>query len=226
MPTWKELDQEFQALAQSLRHYNLQYQWGAAGTYYHLSGGPSFHATERFEALAMIAGGKIQQLPVGTVLDEVLQSGDYADRWYEALRHHSGSFEHGIFGHQTDADGNDLGSIYSGSINQPAHASAILALQFTKFDPPAHAGGAFINVGQQGGVVSVGQQGNINAPQVFHAAQVHQQAANTRWWTSTASMIAAAVAFVAAVVAILTWFGIEPHPNAATKNAAVHTTPN
>jgi hypothetical protein len=206
MPTWHELDEQFQVLGQALRHHRLQYQWGVAGIYYHLSGGPASPATARFEALATIAGAKIQQLPVGVVHDEVLQRPEHIERWYEAIRRRSGAFELGIFGEQADEAGNNLGVIYTGSVNDPAHASAIVALQFSNYDPAQPPG--FVNVGQQGGVVNVRQHGDVHAPQIFQSPAAHQP--KGPWWKSTVSLVTGLIVLLAAIATILTWLHIEP----------------
>jgi hypothetical protein len=134
MPSWYELNQQFHALSQSLRHHNLQYQWGAAGTHFHLSGGPRSSETARFESLCRIAGAKLQELPSEVLHAGVLAEPTSAHRWYEALRHHSGAFKFDLAARQTDAEGNDQGGIYGGSIYHPADASALVALELSHYD--------------------------------------------------------------------------------------------
>lgn len=131
MAEWSELKAEFEALRDAMRFYRLDYQWGSAGIYYRLAGGGSSHATRRFEVLADIAGQKLLELPEGTLQQAVLQAPDASSRWHEALRYHSGAFEFGFMGKQTDEAGADLGNIYTGTLNLPAESSALLCLQFS-----------------------------------------------------------------------------------------------
>lgn len=141
MPTWNELRAEFEATREALRHSRLDYQWGAAGIHYRLAGGPSSPATRRFEILASIAGSKLADLPEGTVVSSVFQAESPKAMWYEALRYHSGSFELGFVGQQTDESGNHQGNIYTGTQYLPAEASALLALQYSAVpeDPASNA---------------------------------------------------------------------------------------
>lgn len=131
MSDWSKLRAEFEVLRDALRFYRLDYQWGDAGVYYRLAGGGSWHATRRFEILADIAGRKLQELPEGTVVQAVLDASDPASRWYEALRHYSGTFEFGFVGIQTDDAGTDHGNIYTGTLSLPAESSALVCLQFS-----------------------------------------------------------------------------------------------
>lgn len=136
MLTWLELDEEFRALGQIWAR--LDYQWGAAGTYYRVAGQRNA-GTQRFEALAQIAGMKLSELPVGELHDDVMVRHAPEERWYEALKHHSASFEHGIVGIQSDSSGTHMGHIFSGHIQLPTAASSVLALKYSVLSaaPPA-----------------------------------------------------------------------------------------
>ena len=131
MPTWSELETHFRKLAQALRFHRLDYQWGAAGIYYRLAGGPSNESTRRFETLAGIAGAKLAELPTETLHEAVLSRSVPEERWYEALKYESGSFETGFVGWQTNEAGNHQGTIHTGTIDNFAEASANLALRFS-----------------------------------------------------------------------------------------------
>lgn len=131
MSDWSQLRTEFETLREPLRLYRLDYQWGAAGIYYRLAGGSSSHATRRFEILSDIASHKLLELPEGTVSQAVLDAPNPASRWYETLRHHSGAFEFGFVGKQTDEAGTDHGNIYTGTLSLPAESSALVCLKFS-----------------------------------------------------------------------------------------------
>lgn len=135
MPTWAELETQFRELTPPMRFIRLDYQWGAAGTYYRLAGGAPNASTLRFEALSAIAGEALADLPTGNLNDLVSMRRVPLERWYEALRHHSGLFENGFVGRQIDEAGNNRGSIYTGTIQNPTEASALLALRFSAIRP-------------------------------------------------------------------------------------------
>ena len=139
MPTWEELEVNFRELEPALRFCRLDYQWGAAGTYYRIAGGGVSPQTRRFEVLAALAGGKLTELPRGHVAESVLQRRDPAERWYEALKAGSGMFEIGLYGIQQDANGTNQGTIYTGHIAPFADASALLALQYSAVPQPQPA---------------------------------------------------------------------------------------
>jgi len=134
MPTWSELQAQFDELRETLRFYRIDYQWGAAGIYYRLAGGNVSPSTQRFEALAEIAGAKLSDIPRGVTDPAVLLAQNSRARWYEALRYHSGLFEMGFIGQQQNDGGAPSGSIYTGSVAQPAAASALLALRLSTHD--------------------------------------------------------------------------------------------
>jgi hypothetical protein len=218
MPTWYELDPEFQALSEPLRHHNLQFQWGAAGTHYQLSGGAASPASARFEALARLAGAKLRELPDGVLHESVSASLSPSERWYEAIRHHSGAFEHGFVGQEVDSAGNDLGRVYTGSIHQPASASSVLALQLSQYDrakPQTY--GRSINITQQSGVVAVGQKGNIHSPQLFHAPPPAEPRTNRKrpWWKSWWAATVGITGVIGAIATVLQWLQIGPHAPAS-----------
>lgn len=128
---WKELQTEFDALRDVLRFYRIDYQWGAAGIYYRLAGLGANHMTRRFEVLANIAGLKLSELPEEVLNPQIHNAADPISKWYETLRHHSGSFSVGFVGQQSGDNGEDLGSIFTGSLAPPADLSALLCLQFS-----------------------------------------------------------------------------------------------
>ncbi len=127
---WSQLRAEFEQLQEPLRFTRLDYQWGAAGVYYRLAGGTNTNAIRRFELLSGIAGARLAELPSDVVCEEVLAAPDPASKWYEALRQYAGSFEFGFPGMQTNEAGENLGSIYSGSLNTPAESSSLVCLRF------------------------------------------------------------------------------------------------
>ena len=144
MPMWSELQTEFRALSGELRGYRLDYQWGAAGTYYRIAGGVPSNATRRFEELSAIAGARLSELPNGVAGDVTLRANSARERWYEAVKSDSGAFEFGFVAWQSDEAGNHQGDIYTGQVHGIADASALLALRYSALasvSPPVRDAG-------------------------------------------------------------------------------------
>jgi hypothetical protein len=133
MYNWSKLQTEFDALSEGLKNYRVDYQWGVAGVIYRLAGGVSSDSTRRFKVLADIAGKKLQELPNGTLNKSVIDAPDPESQWYETLRHHSDAFKFGFVGHQTNDAGDNLGNIFTGSVDRPADSSALVCLKFSEF---------------------------------------------------------------------------------------------
>lgn len=128
---WTDLEVQFRALVEPLKWARLDYQWGAAGTYYRIAG-PNSDAARRFEVLAEICGRQLLSLPEGTVSAEILALPSPADRWYELLKAQSGAFEQGLVGWQSDDAGNHMGNIMTGHIDGFPEASALMALRLSQ----------------------------------------------------------------------------------------------
>jgi len=135
MATWSELEAAFRELSAPLRFHRIDYQWGAAGEYWHLAGGPHTADAARFEILAAIAGAKLTEVPPETLQQEVWAAPTPAERWYQAVRYHSGQFGHLDMAWQLDEKGKEAGTLFSGSVQQPADASALVCLQLTTVSP-------------------------------------------------------------------------------------------
>ncbi len=129
--SWIDLETRFRALRPALPYYRLDYQWGAAGEYWYLQGGPSSAAIVEFETLATIAGDLLTALPPEAVAPEALAESNAMHRWYLALWHHMTSQVPKHLTHQVDEEGRDRGALFSGTIEEPAHASAVLCLRFS-----------------------------------------------------------------------------------------------
>jgi hypothetical protein len=139
MEKWIEIDAAFRELQPAIYFYRLDYQWGAAGVYYRLAGGGVNDCTRRFETLARIAGMKLSELPPGTLHQDVMTPDNPTERWYEALKHHAGSFQHELAATQVADDGTPMGHIFSGTIYNVVSASGVLALQLSTVPIPAAA---------------------------------------------------------------------------------------
>ena len=82
---------------------------------------------------AMQYGG----IQAGIVNEEAVGQAEMTARWYQALRHHSGSFRCGNYWTQIDESGREGGNIYTGSIDRPAESSALLCLRLSTVDVEA-----------------------------------------------------------------------------------------
>ena len=67
----------------------------------------------------------------------MLTTSDPVVVWYRAMWHICRTFEHGTMAFQKSDEGEVLGNIYTGSINNPAAASASLCLDlFSRYGEP------------------------------------------------------------------------------------------
>ena len=131
LPTWFELEQRFRELEGPLQFMRIDGQTGAAGEYWRLAGGPSGDAERRFNAVAAIASARLfQDLPSEIrQFPELESETDPVIRWYKALRYIGERYKDNRYAEQINDDGTSGGFIFSGSIDQPAAASATLCLE-------------------------------------------------------------------------------------------------
>jgi hypothetical protein len=140
MPTWRELENDFNELVPKMQYTRLDVQWGVAGEYWRLAGGFNKNVEKRFIALSQIAGGKLAQvLPPGTNLcDEMRPDHDLSNHWYKGIWKISGNLEHGPICELKNDDGEFAGFIYTGTINSIAEASATFCIELAaKYPDPA-----------------------------------------------------------------------------------------
>ncbi len=129
--SWLDLETRFRSLQSALAEYRLDYQWGSAGEHWHLQGGVHNMATTEFETLSTLAGDLLLTLPPQAVASQALAEPDARHRWYLALWHHITDKVPKHMAWEADDQGNKMGTIFSGSIQQPIHASAVLCLRFS-----------------------------------------------------------------------------------------------
>jgi hypothetical protein len=131
MPTWKELEAEFREMQETLRFSRLETHWGSSGEYWRLAGSLDSNAKKRFEALAYIAGEKLNETLERSAegYQEVLSESDPARRWYKGIWKISGNFEYAFPAQELDENGKVVGHIFTGSINRPAEASSVFCLE-------------------------------------------------------------------------------------------------
>ena len=132
MVSWAELERRFRDVHSVLAFSRLDAQWGAGGTHWRVAGETDRHAKERFVTLARAAGQKL--IDTDILIHEVVdQEPNPEERWYLGLKHLSGFFIEGGYGHQLDSDGKQIGIIYIGRVERPAEASAILCQSLSAF---------------------------------------------------------------------------------------------
>lgn len=164
MPTWLELEKRFLEIEAQFQGARLDHQGGAAGEYWRVASSFDRIATSRFEAVSKIAGRKLladagdeEGLP-----SDLRGSPDDAVRWYRALKLHSGHYEHGLVGYQTNEDGSYAGAIVTGSIKSPAAVAATLCLELSTManDSPESSSPLTIHVSGINARVNVGSTDN------------------------------------------------------------------
>ena len=130
-PTWFELEQRFRELEAPLQFMRIDGQTGAAGEHWRLAGGPSGDAGRRFHAVAAMASTRLFQDFPSEIrrFSELESESDPVIRWYKALQFIADRYEDYRYAEQINDDGSSGGFIFTGSIDQPATASATLCLE-------------------------------------------------------------------------------------------------
>ena len=131
LPSWAELEDRFNKLSGPLTGSRIDGQTGAAGEYWRIAASFSVDASDRFKSLAHMAGQRLlQDVPSEVEKHEELKSeGDPLILWYKALIHIGGRYDPDPPAKQINEDGSSGGYIYTGSIGNPALASATLCLK-------------------------------------------------------------------------------------------------
>lgn len=140
MRNWLEIEARFRCLAEPLQQMRLDFQWGAAGEYWRLAGISGSPTTKEFEAIAAIAGRHLESvLPKqGEVFERINGESLTLHKWYRAVKELTEDFKFGVYGTQTDENGNSKGNIYTGSIPHPVLTSANLCLYLHEKYPIEH----------------------------------------------------------------------------------------
>jgi hypothetical protein len=131
LPTWLELEQRFRELEPPLQFSRIDGQTGAAGEYWRIAGGAGRDTESRFNAVAAMASARLfKDFPDEVERHEELAAeSDPAIRWYKALRYIANRYEHSLTGQEVNNDGSPGGFVYTGTIHNPAAASATLCLE-------------------------------------------------------------------------------------------------
>lgn len=115
LPTWLELEQRFRELHPALQFSRLDIVKGSPGEHFTVAGGPDPETIDRFKTVARMAGARLSR----DFPDEIgrhkqlAQESDPLMLWYKALRH---------------IGGGGAATVFIGTIDQPAAASANLCL--------------------------------------------------------------------------------------------------
>ena len=130
MQTWPTLEQRFRLLIPEMKYIRLDDQTGAAGEHWRLAGGFASKSTiEEFKLLSMLAGSLLKEVGRNKPeLKEIIDHDDNAICWYRALKKFSKCHEIGLPAFITDKDGNDKGTIFTGSIHNVPENSANVCL--------------------------------------------------------------------------------------------------
>ncbi len=133
MRTWEDLERRFRALEGSLRFARLDAQWGDGGEYWRVAGTADRSLARQLAAVAFMAGQKLDDTlkaaddpKVAIVLEEK----DPTIRWYKALQHLGGDFKFENYGYLQNNQKETVGTIFTGTVNEPAAASATLCLEY------------------------------------------------------------------------------------------------
>jgi hypothetical protein len=135
-----------------LKNSRLDIQWGSAGEYWRIAGRSyETSATQRFEALAYMAGEKLRGILVSTSHDPegIATEVDPIRLWYKGIWKIARIFEYQTPGHELDKDGKIVGTIHCGSINKIADASATFCLELAARYADEGVNGSLIDKGRE-----------------------------------------------------------------------------
>lgn len=137
MKSWLDIEGRFRSLAPALRHMRLDYQWGAAGEYWSLTGGQQSVATREFETLCALAGKNLSTVLRGNseLEAQLLAEADDTVRWYRCLVKLSGRFSAELPARQLDDEGNFAGHLFFGSLHDLASNAGNVCLQLQATHP-------------------------------------------------------------------------------------------
>lgn len=130
-PSWSKLEQRFKDLEPALQSARIAGQTGAAGEHWRLAGASSGDARRRFNAVAAMASTRLFQDFPSEIrrFPELESESDPVIRWYKALQFIADRYEDYRYAEQINDDGSSGGFIFTGSIDQPATASATFCLE-------------------------------------------------------------------------------------------------
>ena len=137
---------------------HLDRQTGTDGEHWRIAGLTDGIARPRFEATSTLAGRKL--LETDYQPPEIFPDATDHIRWYRRLAFNSPHFQHGVFGHLQDDNGNNVGWVSSGSIHRPAAVAATMCLELMSMtNEPSDStapGGLNINVSGPNSRVNIG----------------------------------------------------------------------
>jgi len=129
MQTWLELESRFNSLAPLAQHLRINYQWGAAGEYWSITGMSQNNITSHFNGLAQIAGDFLKQvIPEADQIQSIIDEPHSQQRWFHALKEWGGCFQYLHHVRQVSDNGEDMGFIYTGQIANAVESSANFCL--------------------------------------------------------------------------------------------------
>ncbi len=130
MKTWLEFEERFRIIAAPIQYLRIDFQWGAAGEYWMLRGMPSNQLTRQFENLAELAGLALLECAktYKELIHLTLKEQEACHVWYRGLKELTNDFDSRFYGVQSNEDGSDSGTIYSGFISGVVESSANLCL--------------------------------------------------------------------------------------------------
>jgi len=131
MRTWKELENEFKELASKSSGSRIDLQWGYGGEHSITFGMSTGYTRERFIEFSRIAGRKVLELAETNIElpNGITAESDDYKRWCKVLWKMGKFIRADLPSYALSDEGEKVGTIYSGSIPEPAHASSIMCLR-------------------------------------------------------------------------------------------------
>ena len=130
MLSWKELEEEFFKLKETLQSSRIDVQWGDSGEYWRIAGSVYKTVAQRFKQLACVAGEKLLEADQIKIYKEIINENDPEVRWYKGIKNLlDNSFEFEFYGAMRDDNNNVIGHIRASSLYNIAEHSSNLCLK-------------------------------------------------------------------------------------------------
>jgi hypothetical protein len=119
-----------------MKDIHLYLSWGAAGKRWRLDWRLDLATANRFNALAKLAGAKLEELRGLPDVPPLPKTEKDEDRWISALRFIGGAGRGSSIGMLYDDEGEFAGYVFSATIRQVAEVSAYLCLELEAMTTP------------------------------------------------------------------------------------------
>ncbi|OGU55960.1 MAG: hypothetical protein A2V66_12580 [Ignavibacteria bacterium RBG_13_36_8] len=133
---WLMLEKRFNDLETKMKGARVDVQHGSVPEEWRVAGCPN-ETLQEFYCLSNIAGNKLLQVleKRKEQFKEICNEPDPVKRWFKGIWHIGKNYDIDYIGEQLDADGQSMGSIFMGRIDNIAKSSALFCLELESLFP-------------------------------------------------------------------------------------------